>query len=199
MTRSLRISVADDELDMRDFFEKMLPRLGHQVISVAETGRELVEHCRSLRPDLVITDIKMPDMDGLEAAAAIYNETPVPVIVVSAFHDPEFIQRAELDHVLAYLLKPIKLADLEPSIALALRRFEQFQALHKEAADLRQALADRKIVEQAKGMLMKVANVDEKEAFRRLQSLAADKNQKLIEAARMILAVEKALQPVQGR
>ena len=199
MTRSLRISVADDELDMRDFFEKMLPRLGHQVISVAETGRELVEHCRSLRPDLVITDIKMPDMDGLEAAAAIYNETPVPVIVVSAFHDPEFIQRAELDHVLAYLLKPIKLADLEPSIALALRRFEQFQALHKEAADLRQALADRKIVEQAKGMLMKVANVDEKEAFRRLQSLAADKNQKLIEAARMILAVEKALQPVEGR
>lgn len=199
MTRSLRISVADDEVDMRDFFEKMLPRLGHQVVSVAETGTELVEHCRSLRPDLVITDIKMPDMDGLEAAAAIYNEAPLPVIIVSAFHDSESIQRAELNHVLAYLLKPIKLADLEPSIALALRRFEQFQALHREAADLRQALADRKIVEQAKGVLMKVASIDEKEAFRRLQSLAADKNQKLIEAAQMVLSVEKALQPGQGK
>ncbi len=193
MIAHLRIAVADDEPDMRDFFEKMLPRLGHQVVSVAETGRELIEHCRALRPDLVITDIKMPDMDGIEAAAAIYNETPLPVIVVSAFHDPEFIQRAELDHVLAYLVKPIKLADLEPSIALALRRFEQFQALHKEAADLRQALADRKIIEQAKGVLMKVAGIDEKDAFHRLQDLAADKNQKLVDAAQSILSVQKAL------
>ena len=78
MTKPLRIAVADDEQDMRDFFERMLPLCGHQVVAVAETGRELVEHCRSLRPDLVITDIKMPDMDGIDAATAICQERPCP-------------------------------------------------------------------------------------------------------------------------
>ena len=128
-------------------------------------GRELVEHCRTARPDLVITDIKMPDMDGIDAAAEIYAQAPIPVILVSAYHDPEFIRRAEADHILAYLVKPIKQADLEPAIGIAMRRFEQFQALRKETADLKQALEDRKVIEQAKGILMKKAGLDEPEAF----------------------------------
>jgi two-component system, response regulator PdtaR len=151
MTLSLRIAVADDEPDMRDYFRKCLTRLGHQVVAVAENGRELVERCHALRPDLVITDIKMPDMDGIDAATRIYREHPVPVILVSAFHDAALIERAESDHVLGYLVKPIKQADLEPVIALAMRRFEQFQQLQREAADLRQALEDRKVIERAKG------------------------------------------------
>jgi response regulator NasT len=131
MTTSLRIAVADDEPDMRDYFKKSLPRLGHQVVVVAQTGRELVEQCRALAPDLVITDIRMPDMDGIDAAVQIYRERPVPVILVSAFHDPELIARAEADHILAYLVKPIKQADLGPAIAVAVRRFEQFEALRR--------------------------------------------------------------------
>ena len=103
--------------------------LGHQVVAVAKDGRELVEQCRTAHPDLVITDIKMPDMDGIDAATQIYRNGPIPVILVSAYHDPEFIRRAEADHILAYLVKPIKQADLEPAIAIAMRRFEQFQAL----------------------------------------------------------------------
>lgn len=192
MTRSLRIAVADDEPDMRDYFTTILPLLGHEVISVAGTGRELVELCRLAPPDLVITDIKMPDMDGLEAADRIYKQAPVPVILVSAFHDADFIRRAEADHILAYLVKPIKQADLEPAIAIAMRRFEQFQALHKEAADLKQALEDRKTIEKAKGVLMKKANLDEPAAFRRLQKLASDKNRKLVDIARVILTAEEA-------
>ncbi len=192
MTRSLRIAVADDEPDMRDYFTTILPRLGHEVIYAAGTGRELVELCRLAPPDLVITDIKMPDMDGLEAAARIYKQSPVPVILVSAFHDADFIRRAEADHILAYLVKPIKQADLEPAIAIAMRRFEQFQALHKEASDLKQALEDRKTIEKAKGVLMKKARLDEQAAFRRLQKLASDKNKKLIEIARIILTAEEA-------
>jgi AmiR/NasT family two-component response regulator len=195
MTQGLRIAVADDEPEMRDFFEKVLPRFGHQVVSVAENGRQLVEHCRQSQPDLVITDIKMPELDGIEASGQICRERPVPIILVSAYHDPALIARAEADHVQAYLVKPIGLADLAPAIGIAVRRFGELQALQKECTDLRQALSDRKVIEQAKGLLMKLTGIDEKEAFHRLQQLAADKNLKLIEAAHSILAVEKALAP----
>ena len=112
-------------------------------------------------PDLVITDIKMPDMDGIEAAIQIYRDRPVPVILVSAFHDPELIQPCGSGPHPGYLVKPIKQADLEPAIALAMRRFEQFRNAAQEAADLRQALEDRKIIERAKGILMKKAGLDE--------------------------------------
>ena len=192
MNRTLRIAVADDEPDMRDYFRAILPLLGHEVVAAAKTGWELVDQCRATHPDLVITDIKMPDMDGIDAAARIYKDAAVPVILVSAHHDPATVRRAEADYVMAYLVKPIKQADLEPAIAIATRRFEQFQALHREAADLKQALEDRKTIEKAKGVLMKKANLDEHDAFRRLQKLASDKNKKLVEIARIILTAEEA-------
>jgi response regulator NasT len=195
MTAALRIAVADDEQDMRDYFQKCLSRLGHQVVAVTANGRDLVERCRALRPDLVITDIKMPDMDGIEAATQIYRDRPVPVILVSAYHDAALIERAEADHILGYLVKPIKQADLEPVIGLALRRFEQFEALRKEAADLRQALEDRKAIERAKGVLMKRGQLSEQDAFRRLQKLASEKSRKLVEVAQMVLVAEEAFQP----
>jgi AmiR/NasT family two-component response regulator len=135
MNQSLRIAVADDEPDMRDYFQQVLPRLGHTVVGVAQNGRELVELCRSKSLDLVITDIKMPEMDGIDAAVQIYKENPVPVILVSAFNDTALIERAESDHIMGYLVKPIKQADLAPTIAIAVRRFEQFKTLRQEAAD----------------------------------------------------------------
>jgi response regulator NasT len=195
MTQSLRILVADDEPDMREYFQKGLPRLGHQVVGAAGNGRELVEQCRALHPDLVITDIKMPDMDGIDAATQIYKERPVPVILVSAYHDAGLIARAEADHILGYLVKPIKQSDLGPVIALAMRRFEQFEALRREAADLRQALEDRKVIERAKGILMKRAGLDEQEAFRCLQKTASEKSRKLIEIAQMVVTAEEVVRP----
>src|SRR5262245_42857898 len=147
MTRALRIVVADDEPDMRDYFSQILPRLGPTVVGVAEDGRDLVRQCRALQPDLVITDIKMPEMDGIKAALQIFQDAPVPVILVSAFCDRELIARAEAEHIMAYLIKPIKQSDLEPAIALAVHRFDQIQALRQEATDLRQALEDHKLAE----------------------------------------------------
>ncbi len=194
MTEPLRIAVADDEPDMRDYFSRILPRLGHRVVAVAATGAELVEKCRAERPDLVITDIKMPDLDGLDAAFAIAQERPVPVILVSAYHDAELVRRAEADHVMGYLVKPIKQNDLAPTIALAMRRFEQLEGLRRDAAGLRQALEDRKVIESAKGGLMKRAGLDEAEAFRRLQKTASERNLKLVEVAHMLLVAEDALQ-----
>lgn len=194
MNQSLRILVADDERDMREYFQKLLPRLGHQVVGAAQNGKELVDLCRKLHPDLVITDIKMPDMDGIDAAIEIYKEHPIPVILVSAFHDADLIARAEADHILGYLVKPIKQADLEPVIALAMRRFEQFQALRQEAADLRQALEDRKTIEKAKGILMRRGSLDEQNAFRSLQKMAAEKSRRLIDIAQMVLVTEELFQ-----
>lgn len=192
MTRALRIAVADDEPRMRDYFRKILPRLGHQVVAVAQTGRELVEQCRELHPELVITDVNMPELDGIDAACEIYREQPLPIILVSAYHDAALIRRAEADHILAYLIKPIKQADLEPAIAIAMRRFEEFQSLRQDTADLRQALQDRKTIEKAKGIFMKKTGLQEQEAFRRLQKLASERNRKLIEIAQMILAAEES-------
>jgi AmiR/NasT family two-component response regulator len=189
MMPALRIVVADDEPDMREYFRKILPRLGHTVVAAAETGIELIEQCRAHRPDLVITDIKMPDMDGIDAAMQLYAEMPLPVILVSAYSDAALIERAEADHIMAYLVKPIKQTDLEPAIGLAVRRFEQFEALRREASDMRQALEDRKLIEKAKGILMKQLGLTEAEAFRRLQKTASAKNLKLIELARLTLAI----------
>jgi response regulator NasT len=194
MSQALRIVIADDEPDMREYFQQVLPRLGHTVIAAARDGRELVDLCRTTEPDLVITDIKMPDMDGIDAAVQIYRDRPIPVILVSAHQDASLIERAEMDHIMAYLVKPIRQGDLAPSIAIAVRRFEQFKTLRQEATDLRQALADRKVIERAKGIMMKKASLEEAEAFRRLQKLASEKNRKLVEIASMILTAEEAFQ-----
>jgi len=193
MTPSLRIGVADDEPLMLQFFEMALGQLGHEVVAQAATGRELVEQTRKLRPDLVITDIKMPDMDGLQAVRQIAAEQVIPVVLVSGYHDPQYIEAALSEHVLAYLVKPIKKENLEPAISLVMRRFKEFQALQQQADDLRHALESRKVIERAKGILMKRAGLTEQEAFRRLQALSSQKNMKMAEIAEMIVTAEEAL------
>ncbi|MCC6418235.1 MAG: response regulator [Gemmataceae bacterium] len=191
MSRSLKIAVADDEPRMLDFYREILPLLGHEVVCAAQTGAELVAQCRVRRPDLIITDIKMPDTDGIDAARQVCQDEVIPVILVSAFSEPDLIERAGANHVMAYLIKPIKQKDLEPAITIVSRRFEEFQALRKEADNLRQAIQDRKLIERAKGILMKRTGQDEAAAFRRLQKLARDTNRKLVEVAQMILTVEE--------
>lgn len=195
MKRSLRIVVADDKPKMLAYFRETLEELGHRVAGEAQDGKELVQKTLAERPDLVITDIKMPLMDGIEAASAIYSELPIPVILVSAHHDSEFIERAEKDHVMAYLVKPIKSEHLDTAISIAVRRFEEFHTVSREAADLKQALEDRKIIERAKGVLMKQAGLEEEDAFKRLQDLASTKHQKMVEIARMILTMQDAFEP----
>jgi response regulator NasT len=192
MSTSLRIAIADDEARMRDFMWTSLERLGHQVVSAAATGKELIGQCRLLQPDLVISDIKMPDMDGVDAAAAIYRDQPLPIILISAYHDPDLIARATREHILAYLIKPIKDTDLIPAISVAMERFQEFDALRKEAANSKQALEDRKTIERAKGIVMRRTGLEEPEAFRRLQKMASSKSQKLVEIARMIVTAEEA-------
>ncbi len=193
MMQSLRVVVADDEPQMVKFLAETLKRLGHKVVGKAAGGQQLIESVLELKPDLLITDIKMPEMDGIEAVRQICQTHPIPVVLVSAYHDSDLIQRAMSGHVMAYLVKPIKQADLETTIAVAIRRFKEFTALQQQTTDLRQALEDRKTIERAKGVLMKRAGFDEPDAFRRLQQLASEKNLKLVRVAEMIVTAEEAM------
>ena len=130
-------------------------RCGHEAVSVAENGRELVEHCRELQPDLVITDVKMPGMDGIEALREICRERPVPVILVSAHPDVSFAERPEVDSILAYLVKPIGRDDLVPTIAIAMRRFEELQRLRQRGGRSAASNGHSNMIEQAQGILMR--------------------------------------------
>ena len=191
MNPSLRIVVADDEPDMRDYFKKSLPRLGHQVLAAAQNGCELVEVCRSTSPYLVITDIKMPDMDGIEMSIEVNRTKQIPVILISAHHDAETRTRVAADHIMGYLIKPVSEPELKAAIAVAMTRFQHYMALVREAADLRQALDDRKIIEKAKGIVMRRLRVEEDEAFRRLRKHASDQNLRLVEVGRRVVAAEE--------
>jgi len=134
----LRIAVADDAPEIRDFFGMVLRRLDHQVVAMAETGAELINLCRTAAPDLVITDVWMPGVDGIEAAKQITRERPLPVILVSAQYDSELIERAEASRIMAFLVKPIKAADLAPAINLAVQRFKELCALQDALARVKQ-------------------------------------------------------------
>lgn len=193
MSAGLKIAVADDEALIRRYFVDILPDLGHQVLAAAADGRQLVEACTSMPVDLVITDIRMPEMDGIEAAVEICLQCPTPIILVSGYHDEDLIQRAGQTHIMAYLVKPIEKADLATAIPLARQRFEQIQQLEVETGRLRQSLEDRKLIEKAKGLLMKGTGLGEEEAFRSMQTISNNKNQKLVEIARQILAAESTI------
>jgi len=194
MNPALRIAVADDERDTREYFQTVLPTLGHQVVGVAETGPQLVEQCRAARPDLVVADIRMPGLDGIQAAAEINKERPVPFVLVSGYQDAELLERAAAENVMAYLIKPVKAGDLVSAIRLAMLRFEQYQTARREASDLRRSLEERKVIERAKGAVMRRLGVDEAEAYRRLRQQASDRNQKLADVARTVLGAEEVFQ-----
>ncbi len=195
MNQSYRVVLGEDNDDHQVILVRAIERLGHSVIGVEETGKGLVERCLAEHPDLIITDIRMPDMDGLEAAKQIYERSAIPTIVVTSQQDPELVERALNQQILAFLIKPIDETQLQPAIAIVMRRFAEFEALRKENESLSQTLADRKVIEKAKGILMKRAGLGESEAFRRLQSTARDQRKKIVEVAQTIVDAESLMKP----
>lgn len=195
MKRSLDIALGGSSTVQLVLLRTMLVELGHRVVVAAATGQELVDYCTANEPDLIISEIRLPDMDGLKAVTMINQIRPCPVILVSNVVDESYVERVPHDFLWAYLVKPIRLTDLQPAVTLAVRNFEAFQSLRAEAAELRQTLADRKIIERAKGIAMKRLGFGEEEAFRHLQRLAKNKRQKLVEIAESILADPEALCP----
>jgi two-component system, response regulator PdtaR len=191
--KALRILIADDESIRLLSLRKQLGALGHYVVAEASTGDEAVALAGTAHPDLAILDIKMPVMDGIEAAEKITQARPIPIILLTAYDEAQLVERAAQANISAYLMKPVAEEDLLPAIALALARFRQFQALRQEVADLREALEARKTIERAKGILMRRLSLSEEEAFRRLQKQSQDSNRKLAQVAEAIVVADQFL------
>lgn len=167
--RSLNVVVADDQSIIRLDLRETLVRMGHQVVAEAGDGQQAVDLAKQLRPDLVILDIKMPVLDGIDAARLIAQDRIAPVLLLTAYSQHDLVQRAADAGVFSYVVKPFTEANLMPAIELATARFQEFMSIHQQACDLKEALETRKLVDKAKGILMSQYSLSEDEAFRRIQ------------------------------
>ena len=165
----LRILVAEDETIIRLDLKETLERAGHKVCAEARDGEEAVELARTEKPDLAVLDVKMPRLDGIEAARRILAERPIPIVMLTAYGQDELVARAVEAGVFGYLVKPFRETDLLPAMQTARVRHAELEALREEAESLAEALATRKVVERAKGLLMAREGLSEEDAFRRLQ------------------------------
>jgi response regulator NasT len=182
-----RILIADDESIILMDLREMLANLGYLVVGEANDGQSAVNMARELRPDLVVMDIKMPDMDGIEAAKVLTEEKIAPVLLLTAYSQQDLIERARDAGVVGYLVKPFRESNLAPAIDITLARFDEFQAVQKEVEDLSEALETRKVVDRAKGILMDTQGMSEQDAFRRIQKMSMNTRRPMKEIAEAII------------
>lgn len=187
-----RIIIADDESIVRTDLKEMLTNLGYLVIGEVGDGRSAVNLARELQPDLLIMDIKMPDMDGIEAAKVLTEEQIAPVVLLTAFGQKELVDRAKEAGVVGYLVKPFREADLAPAIEIAASRFNEFRMMRQEVEDLQHALETRKLVDRAKGILMDTQDLTEAEAFRRIQKMSMNTRRTMKDVAEAIILASQA-------
>lgn len=187
----MRVLIAEDEALIRMDLREMLAEEGHDVIGEARDGAEAITLARSLVPDIVFMDVKMPVTDGLEAARVISEERIAPVVMVTAFSQQAYVDEATAAGAMAYLVKPFSKRDILPAMTVAVSRFSEARALEAEVDDLNERLETRKAVERAKGILM-AKGLTEPEAFKRLQKLAMDKRMSLKQVAEAVLIAADA-------
>jgi AmiR/NasT family two-component response regulator len=187
-----RIVIAEDEPLIRTDLREMLSNLGYLVVGEAGDGRSAVNLARELRPDLVIMDIKMPEMDGITASRTLTEERISPILLLTAYSDRELVEGATDAGVSGYIVKPFRESEVVPAIELALARFREFRALEKQLGDSREALETRRVVERAKGVLMDSLGLREAEAFRRIQKLSMNNRKSMREIAEAILLGHQA-------
>ena len=191
--KRLKILVADDEAIIRMGLRTMLAELGHEVV-LASNGREALEFVRTARPDLALLDIQMPLTDGLEAARVIARKHPMPILILTAYGEQDLIERAAQLPIQGYLVKPVNERDLAAAIQVAVARFEDAQAQARENAELKESLEARKLVERAKGVLMKTG-LSEEEAYLAIQRQAREARVPMRQAAEAIIAQAQPKSP----
>jgi AmiR/NasT family two-component response regulator len=184
--KKLNILVADDESIIRLGLKQILEEAGHTV-STAENGVAALRQAEGFTPDLVILDIKMPEMDGLEAARLLLERAQVPIIFLTAYGEKELVERAARLSVMGYLVKPIKEAELLAMIEVAAHRFEEQAHTATAAAEMRSELASRHTIDRAKGLLMQSEGISELDAYHRLQQRAQAERRTLLEVAEEVV------------
>jgi AmiR/NasT family two-component response regulator len=187
----VRILVAEDEALIRMDLVEMLQEAGYTVVAQATNGEEAIALATEHRPDLAILDVKMPILDGISAAEKIISIAPV--LMLTAFSQRELVERARDAGVMAYVVKPFTIGDLVPAIEIAISRHTQMRSLAEEVADLHERLETRKIIDRAKGILMKALNLSEPEAFSWIQRAAMDRRLTMKEVAHAVISPEAAL------
>ncbi|MCE5323208.1 response regulator [bacterium] len=183
----IRVVIADDESIIRMDLKTLLEELGHVVVGEAADGQKALELTRSLKPDVVIMDIKMPVMDGLDAAKIIADEKIAPVVLLTAYSQKDLIERAKEAGVFAYLVKPFQESDVLPAVEIAISRYLEQQDLETTLGDLETKLETRKIVDRAKGILMDKYKLSEAEAFRRIQQQSMNQRRSMKEIAEALI------------
>jgi len=181
------VLIAEDEALIRLDLAEMLSEEGYEVVGQAGDGQEAVELAESLRPDLVIMDVKMPRRDGIDAASEIARKRIAPIVVLTAFSQRELVERARDAGAMAYLVKPFTASDLVPAIEVALSRFAEVTELEREIASLSDRLETRKLVERAKGLLQKEHGMSEPDAFKWIQRAAMDRRTTMKRVAEVVL------------
>ncbi len=191
VAEALCILIADDEPVIRMGLRTMLEEHGYKVVAEAGDGEEAVALTGKTNPDLIFLDIKMPGLDGISAASTIMARSPRPIILLTAWSERDLVQRAQEAGVLAYLVKPVREAELAPAIEVAMARFAELRALQQEVGTLKETLETRKLVERAKGILMQREAIDEQEAFLRIQRQSRNTRTPMREIARAILVSDE--------
>lgn len=187
-----RVVIADDEAIIRMDLREMLTNLGYLVVGEVADGKSAVNLARELRPDIVVMDIKMPDLDGIDAARILTHERIAPVLLLTAYSQSELIERAKEAGIVGYIVKPVRESDLAPAIEVALARFGELRALEREVGDLKDALETRKMVDRAKGILMDSQGLSESEAFRRIQTMSMNTRKPMKQVAEAIVLAHEA-------
>ena len=185
---ALRVLIAEDETIIRLDLRDVLERAGHEVCAEARDGEEAVALAQSEQPELAILDVKMPRLDGIEAARRILAERPIPIVMLTAYGQDELVARAVEAGVFGYLVKPFRETDLLPAIQTARARHAEMEAMRDEAESLAEALATRKVVERAKGILMEREGLSENDAFVRLRRASQSSGRPLRVVAEAVIA-----------
>ena len=191
----MRILVAEDETIIRLDLKDLLERAGFEVVAEAKDGEEAVALARSAQPDLALMDVKMPRLDGIEAARRILDERPIPIVMLTAYGQDDLVARAVEAGVFGYLVKPFREQDLLPAIRTARARHEELAALREEAESLAEALVARKVIERAKGLLMEREQLTEGEAFARLRKASQSSGRPLRVIAEAVVATLEGAAP----